>query len=52
MKWRAKRPRNTSLDVSKAMKKLEKKPLQIHEAIRKMKEELDISKYKSYPSRI
>ncbi len=52
MKWRAKRPRNTSLDVSKAMKKLEKKPLQIHEAVRKMKEELDISNCKSYPSRI
>jgi len=42
MKWRAKRPRNTSLDVSKAMNKLEKKPLQIHKAVKRLKEELNI----------
>jgi hypothetical protein len=33
--------------VSKAMKKLEKKSLSIHEAVRKMKEELNTSNFNS-----
>jgi len=42
MKWRAKRPLNSSLDVTKAMNKLKNKPLHIHEAINRLKEEIKI----------
>jgi dTDP-4-dehydrorhamnose reductase len=50
MKWRAKRPRNTSLDVSKAMTELDMKPLPIYEAVRKMKDKLDNTPFPSFPS--
>ena len=40
MKWIAKRPRDTSLNVNKAYKKLKNKPLKINEALNKLKEEL------------
>jgi len=52
MKWRGKRPRNTSLNVAKAMKNLKNKPLQIHEAVRKMKEELNTYSIDDFPSHI
>jgi len=38
--WIAKRPKNASLNVAKAQRNLEKKPLSIHDAIRILKEEL------------
>ena len=41
MQWKAKRPRNTSLNVEKASKILNKKPLKIEEAINKLKEEIN-----------
>lgn len=40
MKWLAKRPKNTSLNVDKALKTLQCKPLKIHEAFIKLKEEI------------
>lgn len=42
LKWKASRPKDSSLDVSKAMKNLYNKPLQIKDAVRKLKEELII----------
>ena len=39
-RWFAKRPENTSLDVGKALRILKNKPLEIHEALRKLKEEI------------
>ena len=40
LEWRAPRPRDSSLDISKAMKTLRKKPNRIEEALRRLKEEL------------
>ena len=40
MQWKAKRPRNTSLNIEKASKILNKKPLKIEEAINKLKKEI------------
>jgi len=40
MKWLAKRPRNTSLNVEKASKTLKNKPLKIQDALNKLKEEV------------
>lgn len=39
IKWVAKRPRDSSLNVNKAEKTLTNKPLRIHEALEKMKKE-------------
>lgn len=41
MTWKAKRPRNTSLNVEKALKTLLNKPLKIEEALNKLKEEIN-----------
>jgi len=38
--WVAKRPRNTSLNVTKAQRNLKKKPLDIYDAIKMLKKEL------------
>jgi dTDP-4-dehydrorhamnose reductase len=38
--WPAKRPRDSSLDTSKAQKILKNKPLQIHQALEQLKKEL------------
>ncbi|MFX0149869.1 MAG: dTDP-4-dehydrorhamnose reductase [Candidatus Hodarchaeota archaeon] len=43
MKWLAKRPRNTSLNVEKAVKILRVKPLKIHQALNKLKKEIEIN---------
>jgi len=40
IKWIAKRPKDSSLDVSKAYLKLKNKPLKIHEALQKTKKEV------------
>jgi dTDP-4-dehydrorhamnose reductase len=40
MKWLAKRPKNTSLNVEKAIKTLEFKPRKIHDALNKLFEEI------------
>ena len=40
MKWAAKRPRDSSLDTSKAAKHLEEKPLSSEEAMQRLKDEL------------
>jgi len=40
MKWKAKRPRDTSLNVEKALKKLRNKPLEITEALKQLKMEI------------
>lgn len=40
MEWKAKRPKNTSLNVEKASKTLSKKPLKIEDALNKLKEEI------------
>ncbi|MCK4313974.1 SDR family oxidoreductase, partial [Candidatus Bathyarchaeota archaeon] len=40
IKWVAKRPKDSSLDVSKAYLKLKNKPLKIHEALQKTKREV------------
>jgi dTDP-4-dehydrorhamnose reductase len=40
MKWAAKRPRDSSLDTSKAAKHLNEKPLLIEEAMQRLKDEL------------
>ena len=40
MAWAAKRPRDSSLDTSKAQQMLRNKPLQIHEALEQLKHEL------------
>ena len=40
MKWLAKRPKNTSLNVEKASKILKNKPLKIQDALNKLKEEI------------
>ena len=42
--WVAKRPRNSSLNVAKATQTLGSKPLKIHEALRKLREELSLNK--------
>jgi len=39
MKWKAKRPKNTSLNVEKASETLNKKPLKIEDALNTLKEE-------------
>lgn len=39
--WIARRPRNTSLNVMKAQKELKKKPLDIHDAIKRLRKELE-----------
>jgi dTDP-4-dehydrorhamnose reductase len=38
--WSAKRPRDSSLNISKAHQSLKNKPLQIHQALERMKQEL------------
>ena len=40
LRWTANRPRDSSLDVSKASMNLRSKPLEIEEALRKLKQEL------------
>ena len=40
--WVAKRPRNTSLNVSKASKDLRDKPMSIQKAVRELKKELEL----------
>jgi len=44
MKWKAKRPKNTSLNVEKATRTLRNKPLKIEEAISRLKEEISKEK--------
>lgn len=44
MKWLAVRPKNTSLNVEKASKKLKIKPLKIQDALYKLREEIQLSK--------
>lgn len=44
MKWLAKRPKNTSLNVTKASKTLKNKPLKIQDALNKLREEIQSSK--------
>jgi len=44
MKWKAKRPKNTSLNVEKATRTLRNKPLKIEEAINRLKEEISKEK--------
>ena len=39
LRWTANRPRDSSLDVSKASMNLRSKPLKIEEALRKLKQE-------------
>jgi len=41
IKWKAKRPKNSSLNVEKAMKLLSNKPLIVNEALKRLKEEMD-----------
>lgn len=41
MKWKAKRPKNTSLDTEKAKKTLQNKPFKITEALNRLKKELE-----------
>jgi len=41
MEWLAKRPKNTSLDVTKATKKLRNKPLEIREAVKIFQQEAE-----------
>jgi dTDP-4-dehydrorhamnose reductase len=40
MKWLAKRPKNTSLDIDKASKTLRNKPINIQDALKKLREEI------------
>jgi dTDP-4-dehydrorhamnose reductase len=40
MKWLAKRPKNTSLDIEKASKTLRNKPINIQDALKKLREEI------------
>ena len=40
LKWKAKRPKNSSLNVEKAMKLLNNKPLTVYEALKRLKEEM------------
>jgi len=42
MKWLAKRPKNTSLNIEKAQITLKNKPLKIKDALTKLKEEINI----------
>jgi len=42
MKWNAKRPKDSSLDISKAARTLLHKPLPLHEALQKLKDEMNI----------
>jgi len=44
MKWKARRPKNTSLNVEKAIRTLKNKPIKIEEAIRRLKEEINQEK--------
>ncbi|MEM3833393.1 MAG: dTDP-4-dehydrorhamnose reductase [Thermoprotei archaeon] len=39
MSWKAKRPKDSSLDIKKALKILNQKPLELEHALKKMKEE-------------
>jgi dTDP-4-dehydrorhamnose reductase len=39
--WIAKRPKDSSLNVEKARQTLRNKPLKIHEALKKMKKEIE-----------
>ncbi|MGC9104792.1 MAG: dTDP-4-dehydrorhamnose reductase [Candidatus Methanodesulfokora sp.] len=41
MKWIARRPRDTSLDVSKAMKALKAKPMELDDALRLLRREIE-----------
>jgi dTDP-4-dehydrorhamnose reductase len=41
MKWAARRPADSSLDTSKAMKCLNEKPMAVGEALRTLKAEID-----------
>jgi len=45
IKWKAKRPRNSSLNVEKAMEMLSNKPLSVNEALKKLKEEMKEQEY-------
>jgi len=44
MRWKARRPRDSSLDVSRAMRSLRVKPLSLSEALNVLREELGLSK--------
>ena len=44
MKWIAKRPMNSSLNVSKASSTLRNKPMRIEEALRRLRSELELTK--------
>ncbi len=44
MKWAAKRPMNSSLNVSKASSTLRNKPMRIEEALRRLRSELKLTK--------
>ena len=50
MNWLAKRPKNTSLNVDKAYKKLKHNPINIQEALNILKEEITITESKNGPS--
>ena len=41
MSWKAKRPKDSSLNIDKAYQTLKNKPLKIHEALKKMREEVE-----------
>ncbi|MEM1914653.1 MAG: dTDP-4-dehydrorhamnose reductase [Candidatus Nezhaarchaeales archaeon] len=41
LEWIAPRPKDSSLDVSKAMKTLRKKPIRIEEALKRLREEIE-----------
>ena len=41
-RWFAKRPKNTSLNVKKALRTLKNKPLEIHDALKILKEEIKL----------
>jgi hypothetical protein len=43
MAWTAKRPRDCSLDTSKAQRTLKNKPLKIFEALAQLKREMAVS---------
>lgn len=45
IKWIAKRPKNTSLNVEKASKILSKRPLKIEEAVKRLKEEVVLQRF-------
>ncbi|OGD54858.1 dTDP-4-dehydrorhamnose reductase [Candidatus Bathyarchaeota archaeon RBG_13_38_9] len=43
MNWKARRPKDTSLDISKAQKDLKMKPIKLDDALESLKEEIDIA---------